>query len=149
MLRNIFLFIIALAFVSNANASSSRINYTDEILSADGTMRWTLPSSSMTLVGRSSTETLTNKTIDYNSNTILNLPVGGSSGQEVPSGSVNGSNTTFTLSQTPTANKAVSFYLDGLLLRQGAGLDYTISGASVTIYTAPSAGQKPFVIYTY
>jgi hypothetical protein len=43
--------------------------------------------------------------------------------QETPTGNIDGVNTTFTLSQTPTANSGVSLFLNGNLVTQGAGAD--------------------------
>lgn len=72
---------------------------------------------------------------------------GPSQSQEVPSGTINGSNVTFTLAQTPTSNAAVSLYQDGFLMRQGT--DYTISGSTITMTTAPVSGQTLDATYTY
>lgn len=72
---------------------------------------------------------------------------GGTHIQEVPSGTINGSNTAFTLSQTPTANAVVLLFLDGLFWIQT--VDYTISGTSVTATTAPATGQKLRAKYIY
>lgn len=64
---------------------------------------------------------------------------------ETPSGSVNGSNTDFTLSHTPTAN-TLHLYLNGVF--QTPGVDYNLSGTTITFITAPDAGAV-FAIYTY
>jgi hypothetical protein len=61
--------------------------------------------------------------------------------RETPSGTVNGSNTAFTLANTPTAGTE-HVYLNGLLLEPGAGNDYTISGGSITMLSAPLTGDK-------
>jgi hypothetical protein len=66
--------------------------------------------------------------------------------RETPTGTVNGSNTTFTLANTPTAGTE-SVYLNGLLQEPGAGNDYTISGATITYLTAPVTGDKIRVSY--
>jgi len=66
--------------------------------------------------------------------------------RETPTGSVNGSNTTFTLAATPTAGTE-ELYLNGILQDQGAGNDYTISGATITMLTAPLSGDKIRVNY--
>ncbi len=58
---------------------------------------------------------------------------------ETPSGTINGSNTVFTLSQTPLEDAAVDVYLDGL--KQIPTTDYSISGTTITFVTAPSIGQ--------
>lgn len=59
---------------------------------------------------------------------------------EVPSGAINGSNTSFSLANTPVAG-SVRLYLNGLRQRAGAGNDYTISGATITMLTAPLSGE--------
>lgn len=59
---------------------------------------------------------------------------------EVPSGTINGSNTSFSLANTPIAG-TVRLYLNGLRQRAGAGNDYTISGATITMLTAPLSGE--------
>jgi hypothetical protein len=66
--------------------------------------------------------------------------------RETPSGTVNGSNVTFTLANTPTAGTE-HVYLNGLLQEPGAGNDYTISGAAITYLTAPLANDKIRVSY--
>lgn len=59
---------------------------------------------------------------------------------ETPSGTVNGSNVTFTLANTPTAG-TVKVFLNGLRQKVGAGNDYTISGAVITYLAAPLTGD--------
>jgi hypothetical protein len=61
--------------------------------------------------------------------------------RETPTGAINGANTTFTLVATPVANSEQVF-LNGLLLEPGAGNDYTISGATITMLTAPATGDR-------
>jgi hypothetical protein len=61
--------------------------------------------------------------------------------KEIPSGSINGSNTTFTLANTPVAGSE-HLYLNGVLQESGGGNDYTISGATITMTTAPLSGEK-------
>lgn len=65
--------------------------------------------------------------------------------RETPSGSVNGSNTAFTLANTPISNTEC-VYLNGLLQEPG-GQDYTISGATITFVTAPFTGDRLRVNY--
>jgi hypothetical protein len=61
---------------------------------------------------------------------------------ELPTGTINGSNTTFTLANTPaTGNGAVStleLFYGGELLKPGAGNDYTLSGSTITMLFAPT-----------
>ena len=66
--------------------------------------------------------------------------------KEVPSGSINGSNTAFTLANPPTSGSE-HVYLNGMLQESGAGNDYTISGASITMLSAPLTGEKLRVSY--
>lgn len=66
--------------------------------------------------------------------------------RETPGGAINGSNTAFTLANTPIAGSE-EVYLNGLQQEPGAGNDYTISGAAITYLTAPIAGDKIRVSY--
>ena len=66
--------------------------------------------------------------------------------RETPSGSINGSNTAFTLANTPIAGTE-EVYLNGILQDPGAGADYTISGNAITYLTAPISGDKIRVSY--
>jgi len=68
--------------------------------------------------------------------------------QERPSGSIDGSNTGFTLTYTPATNSSLQVYIDGILQEQGVGKDYTVSGTTITFATAPSLGQVVIAIYT-
>lgn len=60
--------------------------------------------------------------------------------QEVPSGTINGSNTTFTLAHTPASANSVLLFENGVAQTQGGSSDYTISGATITYNTAPPTG---------
>lgn len=66
--------------------------------------------------------------------------------RETPSGSVNGSNTAYTLANTPLSGTEQVF-LNGILQEPGAGNDYTISGATITYLTAPVSGDRLRVTY--
>lgn len=66
--------------------------------------------------------------------------------KEVPSGSINGSNTAYTLANTPVVGSE-HVYLNGQLQASGAGNDYTISGTSITYLTAPETGDVLVVSY--
>ena len=66
--------------------------------------------------------------------------------KEIPSGSINGSNTAFTLANTPVTGSE-HVYLNGMLQESGAGNDYTISGANITMLSAPLTGEKLRVSY--
>lgn len=66
---------------------------------------------------------------------------------EAPSGSINGTNTAFTLAHTPVAG-TVRLYLNGIRQLAG-GVDYTISGATITYVTAPETGSSLIADYEY
>lgn len=110
------------------------------------------------LIGNTTGNTLTKATLTAGTNiTITNghgsitiAASGGSSSfnQDVFN-TCNGSTTAFTLTATPTANSAVLAHLDGVLLTQGSGNDYTVSTNVVTLNTACSTGQRLLVVYTH
>ena len=68
--------------------------------------------------------------------------------KEVPSGSVNGTNVTFTISNAPAVAGTEQVFLNGLLQFAGANDDYTISGGTITFNTAPETGWKLVVYYS-
>lgn len=118
------LFALLLILISgSAFGSASRTIDADAITSSDHTKTWTMPASSGTLFS-----------VTYV--------------QEIPSGTVNGSNVSFTLANTPLSAASVVLYLDGLVQTQGAGKDYTISGATITMATAPATGQTLWSSYS-
>jgi hypothetical protein len=63
---------------------------------------------------------------------------------EIPTGSINGSNTAFNLANTPVTG-SVQVYLNGV--KQKPTTDYTIATATITFVTAPSTGDYVEVIY--
>jgi len=71
----------------------------------------------------------------------VGLPGVGFVDAEVPSGTVNGSNATFTLSQIPTPAASVSVYRNGL--RLASSVDYNISGNTITFLSSfvPQTGD--------
>lgn len=66
--------------------------------------------------------------------------------KEIPSGAINGSNVTYTLANTPVGGSEEVF-VNGVLMESGAGNDYTISGATITMLTALATGEKIRVSY--
>jgi hypothetical protein len=68
--------------------------------------------------------------------------------KETPSGSINGSNVTFTLANTPVSGSE-HLYLNGQLLESGAGNDYTISSATITMASAPGSGERLKASYRF
>jgi hypothetical protein len=68
--------------------------------------------------------------------------------QETPSGSVNGTNVTFTLSNAPLSGTSVQVFLNGLICPQdNTSIGYSISGTSITFQTAPQPGQRVYAYY--
>lgn len=96
----------------------------------------------------SASVSLTNKTIDGSLNTLSKLPVATQLIQAAPTQTPNSSTTSFSLSTAPGVSSEVKLFLDGTLLRQGSGLDYTISGSTITMVTAPATGQKLMAVYS-
>lgn len=184
--------ILFLSFLicNSALAGATRSVDADSFLSSDHTRAYSLPSGADTLVGRASSDILTNKTISGASNTLSNIArssistgtaygavVNDSSGalsnvapgtsgnvltsngtswtsaaasgsitatQEAATGTINGSNTSFSITYTPIAN-SVNVYLDGLYLTPTT--DYSISNTTITMVTAPAYGQSLRVSY--
>jgi len=66
--------------------------------------------------------------------------------REVPSGTVNGSNADFTLTDTPISGTEMVF-VNGILQNAGSDNDYTISGDTITFAQAPKAGDVILVTY--
>lgn len=58
-----------------------------------------------------------------------------------PTGAINGANTAFALASAPVANTE-EIYLNGQRLFPGAGNDYTIAAAAVTLLFAPQTGDR-------
>jgi hypothetical protein len=118
------IFFLAILLCTSVMASPLRYAEGDAIISADHTKTWTMPATTGTLALSQ-----------------------GTSVQEVPSGTINGSNVTFTLTYTPTSTASVQLYQDGLLLFYGSGNDYTISSTTITMKIAPAYGQTLLVVY--
>lgn len=62
---------------------------------------------------------------------------------EVPSGVIDGVNDTFTTEATPDPTYCCFLYLNGILLREGAGNDFVLSGNTITFQAGmiPKAGD--------
>lgn len=57
------------------------------------------------------------------------------SDSETPSGTINSSNTVFTLANSPSPATSLILHLNGQILTQG--VEYTLSGSTITFATAP------------
>jgi len=67
--------------------------------------------------------------------------------EEIPVGSVNGSNKTFTLTYSPNPTSSLQLEVNGQTVRQGAGKDYTISGDTITTAIAYPTGTELYARY--
>ena len=65
---------------------------------------------------------------------------------EIPTGLINSLNVTYTLANTPVAG-TVAVFLNGLYQAPGVGLDYTISGTTITFVKAPRTNSDLYVTY--
>ncbi len=90
-------------------------------------------------------------TTDSNGNKVISSSGGGSSinfsDSETPSGTINGVNTSFTLANTP--DPALSLILSRNRSIQIQGVDYTLSGNTITTTTAPAGGTILRAWYRY
>lgn len=69
--------------------------------------------------------------------------------EEGPAGILNGVNVTFTLNFAPFPATSLRLVYNGLTLRSGAGNDFTISGNTITMLYAPTAGSNFVAWYTH
>jgi hypothetical protein len=65
----------------------------------------------------------------------------------VPSPPTDGVTTVFTLPSAPNPATCLELNNGGLLMRQGAGFDYTLSGLTITYVTAPASGNSHLASY--
>lgn len=68
--------------------------------------------------------------------------------REIPTGTINGVNASFTLAQTPSLDKEMVF-VNGILMNKGATNDYTISGKIITFNTDAIPQTNDVVLVTY
>ncbi len=61
---------------------------------------------------------------------------------ETPTGTMDGSNVTFTLADAPSPSDSLMLYLNGQLLTQGASEDYTLSTATITFLAAANIPES-------
>lgn len=68
---------------------------------------------------------------------------------ETPSGTINGTNTTFTLAHTPNPGADLQLYLNGQQLIAGASADYTLATATITTASAPKTNDVLIAFYRF
>lgn len=68
---------------------------------------------------------------------------------ETPSGTMDGSNQTFTLAHTPAGN--IQLFYGGIMLKEGVGYDFTVSTVTITLLgdIKPVAGENLQAVYLY
>ncbi len=144
------LFLLITIIPASAWGGATTIKQADTINNSTGGFAHTVPAGAS---GDSFVTTVACGTSGYllswNGSVWVCVAPSGAWTQEVPSGNCNGSNTSFTLANTPLSNGIVNLSLNGVILRQGAGLDYTISGSSITLNSACNLGQSLYAIYAY
>lgn len=65
--------------------------------------------------------------------------------QEIPSGTVNGSNVAFTITFEPLEAESVLLFKNGI--QQRLGIDFTITGTTITFTSAPALASDVSVQY--
>jgi len=81
--------------------------------------------------------------------TISNSAVQTIEWSEKLAGTVDGTNTNFSLNYTPTSSSTIMVFLNGILLEQGVNNDFTISGTTVTLTEAPLPDSKIIATYSH
>ena len=124
-------------------ASSTDLNPGTEIIVFDGTTTTATKGIYYLSVPAAGSETITLNTSNINWIDITppSATVYTQITRETPSGTLNGSNTAFTLAQTLQVGSE-ELHLNGQLLDPGAGNDYTISGQNITMLVAPVNTDK-------
>lgn len=130
------------------------MNLTGTVFKADSTLQgsklWsfaafnTKAQDASTYTPQSRTLTINGATLDLSANRSWTITAGATPvANEVPSGSINTSNVTYTLAHTP-ASGSVSFYLNGL-----NETHFTMSGGTATFSFAPHTGDSLTANYSY
>lgn len=70
---------------------------------------------------------------------------------EIPTGTINGSNDTFSLAQTPSPTGSLMLFKNGMFQLVGSGNDFTLSGSTITFEAGniPQTGDVIVAHYTY
>jgi uncharacterized protein YoxC len=124
----------------NGLSTSVASNYT-----AISTLTTNLATVSSTVSGLSTSLTSLTNTVTGLQSTVNSLSASANTAvfvdSETPGGSVNGTNTAFTLANSPSPATSFALFRNGLL--QSPGVDYTLSGMAITFLSAstPQAGD--------
>jgi len=137
----------------NVVAADTSISLTGSAPNNNGTIAVKLdPARAVTVVATGIGVNIDTSTMQFISNQVgvksnLFLAASNTIIREAPSGTINGSNVTFTLAGAPSPANTEQIFLNGLLQNVGAGNDYTISGATITFTSAPPTGSVILVNY--
>lgn len=121
-MKKLILVLILMFGVVDAKASATRTIDADIVTSPDKTVSRTLPAVTGTLMSSAG---------------IV---------KAVPSGTINGSNVTFTIADTPTDLDTAQVFVNGVI--QTLTSEYTISGTTITMVNAPVVGQSLYIVYS-
>ena len=66
---------------------------------------------------------------------------------EIPSGTKNSANITFTLAYAPSPAESLRLFVGGLLMTPGTAGDYVVSDQTITLETAPSPNDSMIAYY--
>ena len=96
--------------------------------------------------------TLPNGVVSYSTSThtfsLATVLTGTFADNETPTGSINGSNVTFTLAHTPSPAASLNCFENGVQQRAG-GADFTLATATMTYGAAPPTGATLICNYRY
>jgi len=87
-------------------------------------------------------------TTAYVATAVAAIAVPNFADNEIPSGTPNGVLTSFGLAHTPVGT-SLNLSLNGVLQQAGAGNDYTLATATITMLAAPLTGDKLLANYRY
>ena len=87
------------------------------------------------------------------SNGVSSVAIGGASinfaDNEIPTGTIDGTNAVFTLAHAPNPAGSLQLSLNGVGPLGAAGVDFTLSGLTITYVTAPTLGSTHVANYRY
>jgi hypothetical protein len=126
------------------NPSTSLALFRNGLLESPG-VDYTLSANSITFLTASIPQTSDILLASYRLS--VSIPGVGFVDQQTPTGAVNGVNTTFTLSQTPSPSTSLYAYRNGLLL--SLGINYTLSGNVITFLSGSIPQTNDVLLCSY